>query len=66
MADTKTFLDYIFKKNEKCMYYEVNPFCVRGQEKDFPFIMNGILKMAWFVHIFLQNQHMISIVYALN
>ena len=31
MADTKTFLDYIFKKmNNAC------PFCVRGQEKDFP------------------------------
>ena len=26
--------------------------------------MNGILEMSWFVHIFLQNQHMVPIVYA--
>ena len=37
MADTKNIVDYIFKKLfEKCMEYEVNPFCVHGQEKDFP------------------------------
>jgi len=35
MCDTKK-IDYIFKKNEKCLLYEVNPFCVRGQENDFP------------------------------
>jgi len=23
-------------KDEKCMLYKVNPFCVRGQENDFP------------------------------
>ena len=28
MADTK--------KDEKCMQYEVNPFCDRGQENDVP------------------------------
>jgi len=27
--------------------------------------MNGILEMSWFVLIFLQNKHMVSIVYAL-
>jgi len=27
--------------------------------------MNGIFEMSWFVHIFLQNYHMVSIVYAL-
>jgi len=27
--------------------------------------MNGLLKMSWFVHIFLQNKHMVPIVYAL-
>jgi len=38
------------------MKYKVNPFCVRGQENDFPFILiNSILQMSWFVHIFLQN-----------
>jgi len=27
--------------------------------------MNGILEMSWFVHIFLQNVHMVPTVYAL-
>ena len=27
--------------------------------------MNGILEMSWFVHIFLQNYHMVPVVYAL-
>jgi len=27
--------------------------------------MNGILEISWFVHVFLQNQHMVPIVYAL-
>jgi len=27
--------------------------------------MNGILEMSWFVYIFLQNLHMVPIVYAL-
>jgi len=27
--------------------------------------MNGILEMSWFVHIFLQNKHLVPIVYAL-
>jgi len=27
--------------------------------------MNGILEMSWFVHIFLQNKHIVPIVYAL-
>jgi len=27
--------------------------------------MNCILEMSWFVHIFLQNKHMVPIVYAL-
>jgi len=27
--------------------------------------MNGILEMPWFVHTFIQNKHMVSIVYAL-
>ena len=27
--------------------------------------MNGILEMPWFVHIFLQNKHMVPIVFAL-
>jgi len=27
--------------------------------------MNGILEMSWFVDIFLPNQHMVPIVYAL-
>ena len=35
MADTKKNWLHILK-DEKCMQYEVNPFCVRGQENDFP------------------------------
>jgi len=27
--------------------------------------MNGVLEMSWFVHNFLQNKHMLPIVYAL-
>jgi len=57
MADTKeNWLDLHILKDEKCMLYEVNPFCVRGQENDFPsYVMNDVLKMSWFVHIFLQT-----------
>jgi len=35
MADTKKLWLHNLK-DEKCMKYEVNPFCVRGQETDFP------------------------------
>jgi len=35
MADTKKIWLHIWK-DEKCMSSEVNPFCVRGQENDFP------------------------------
>ena len=34
-------------------------------KKMIPLIMNGILEMSWFVHIFLQSKHMVLIVYAL-
>jgi len=36
-------------KDETCMIYKVNSFCVRAQENDFLFILNGILEF------FLQN-----------
>ena len=38
---------------------------VSVNKKTITLIMNGILKMAWVVHIFLHNQHMVPIVYAL-
>jgi len=36
MADTKKNVWLHILKDKKCMWYEVNPFCVRGQEHDFP------------------------------
>jgi len=61
MADTKNIWLHILK-DEKCMLYEENPFCVRVQKpfvsvdkKMIPLIMNGMLEMSWFVHIFHQN-----------
>jgi len=52
MADTKKSWLHILK-SEKWMSYEVIPF-VSVDKKWFP-LMNGILEMSWFVHIFLQN-----------
>ena len=48
------------------MRTEVNPFSAPRTRKWFPLIMNGILKMSWFVHNFLQNKHMVRYVYALS
>ena len=59
MADTKQNFDCIFLKDEKCMYYEVNPFCVRGQENDFPSSWMVYWKCPGLCTFVLKNYHMV-------
>ena len=52
MADSKTFLDYIFKKMKNACNIRYILFMSVDKIR-FALIMNGILEMSWFVHIFL-------------
>jgi len=65
MAYTKTFLNFIFKKMKKARNMRQIRFLCPWTRKRFPLITNSILEMSWFVHISLQNKHIVPIVYAL-
>jgi len=65
MTDTKYNFDNIFTKMKNACNICCKSFLCPWTRKGFSLIMNGILKMSWFVHIFLQNKHMVPIVYAL-
>jgi len=54
MADTKTFLTTYLKSWKMHVIWSKSFLCP-WTRKWFPLIMNGILEMPWFVHIFLQN-----------
>jgi len=54
MADTKKILTTYFKRWKMHVIWGKSFLCP-WTRKRFPFIMNGILEMSWFVHIFLQN-----------
>ena len=53
-ADIKTFVDYIFKKMKMHVSWGKSFLCP-WTRKWFPLIMNGILEMSWFLHIFREN-----------
>jgi len=63
MADNKK-IDFILKKMKNACNMRKILF-VSVDKKMISLIMNSILKMSWFVHNFVQNKHMVPIVYTL-
>jgi len=54
MADTKIILTTYFQGWNVHVIWDKSFLCP-WTTKWFPLILNGILEMSWFVHIFLQN-----------